>query len=131
MRGLDTNVLVRYLTHDDPGQTRKVDAIFRDAVAERERLQIDAIVLCEIVWVLREAYKYDKDSVAGALAKILDVAQFSIEDRDLVRETLAAYRSGRGDFSDYLIGLRNRKAGCADTATFDRALKDSPLFSVL
>jgi predicted nucleic-acid-binding protein len=131
VRGLDTNLLVRYLTQDDARQARSVDALFRSALAQKERLHIDAIVLCEIVWVLREAYKHDRQEVAQALEKILEVALFSIEDRDLIRQALEAYRSGRGDFADHLIGLRNRKAGCTDTATFDRALKDSPHHTLL
>jgi predicted nucleic-acid-binding protein len=48
-----------------------------------------------------------------------------------VRRALDDYRRGPGDFSDYLIGWRNRQAGCTDTATFDRALAKSDLFAVL
>lgn len=65
------------------------------------------------------------------LEKILDTAQFVIEDRDLARQALADYRHGPGDFSDYLIGWRNRQAGCSETATFDRALRRSGLFRLV
>jgi predicted nucleic-acid-binding protein len=131
MRGLDTNVLVRYLTQDEPSQARKANALIADAIAKHERLHIDAVVLCELVWVLRGAYNFDKGTVAGALEKILDAGQFSIDDRDLAKEALAAYRADQGDFADYVLGLRNRGAGCRVTMTFDRALKRSELFSVL
>jgi len=48
-----------------------------------------------------------------------------------VRRALADYRRGSGDFADYVIGWRNSRAGCSQTVTFDRALRNSPLFSVL
>jgi predicted nucleic-acid-binding protein len=131
MIGLDTNVLVRYLTQDDPSQAKKANAFLAHAEARREKLHLDVVVLCEIVWVLRGAYDLSKDSVCGALDKILDAAIFSVDDRDLVRDALQAYRAGRGDFSDHLLGARNRRAGCQVTVTFDRALKDSDLFSPL
>jgi len=88
------------------------------------------VVVCEVVWVLRGAYDFNKETVAGAIEKILDAAQFSIEDRDLLREALEAYRTGQG-FADYVLGLRNRKAGGSATATFDRALRKSELFMLL
>jgi len=131
MTGLDTNVLVRYLTQDDLAQARKANSLIDGAVGKGERLHLDVVVLCELVWVLRGAYDFGKETVAEAVEKILDAAQFSVEDRDLLREALEAYRAGRGDFADYVLGLRNRKAGCSATVTFDRALKKNELFTVL
>ena len=131
MRGLDTSVLVRYLTQDDPAQARKANAVIAETVARGEQCSINAIVLCELVWVLQAAYGIDRDTVAMALDRVLDTAQFVIEDKDLVRRALEEYRRGPGDFSDYLIGWRNRQAGCSDTATFDRSLRKSGLFTVL
>jgi predicted nucleic-acid-binding protein len=131
MIGLDTNVLVRYLTQDDPTQSKKANVLIAAAAATRRRLHLDVIVLCELVWVLRGAYKLDKATVVDALQRILESGQFSIEDRDASREALAAYRTGAGDFSDYLLGSRNQKAGCEHTVSFDRALKKSTLFSIV
>ena len=131
MRGLDTNVLVRYLTQDDPVQARKANAVITEAVDRGEQCSINAIVLCELVWVLREAYRLDKPTVTATLEKVLDTAQLVVEQADLARQALEDYRRGRGDFADYLIGWRNRQVGCSDTATFDRALRWSGLFRVL
>ena len=129
--GLDTNVLVRYLVQDDPTQARKANALIESVVAKGERLHLDVVVLCELVWVLRGAYDFEKPAVVDAVEAILDAAQFSIEDRDLLREALETYRAGSGDFADYVLGLRGRQAGCNVTATFDRALKRNDLFTVL
>ena len=57
MRGIDTNVLVRFLTQDDAQQARKVDRLIADTRARRETLYVNAIVLCETIWVLRSAYR--------------------------------------------------------------------------
>jgi predicted nucleic-acid-binding protein len=129
--GLDTNILARYLTQDDPAQSRRANAVITEAGRRGDRCAVNTIVLCELVWVLRNAYGVDRDTVAATLEKILDTAQFVIEDKDLVRRALADYRHGPGDFSDYLIGWRNRHAGCSETATFDRALSRSELFRLV
>jgi len=131
MRGLDTNVLVRYLTQDDPRQSKRANAVIESALASEDRLHVDTTVLCELVWVLREAYGLDRATVVAALLQLMDAAQLSLNDRDLVREAAHRYRAGPGDFADYIIGLRNRAAGCKTTLTFDRAHKRSELFSLL
>jgi predicted nucleic-acid-binding protein len=131
MRGLDTNVLVRYLTQDDPVQSRRANAVIADALERGEPCSINAIVLCELVWVLRDAYGFDRRTIVTTLATVLDTAQIVVEQADIARHSLDDYRRGRGDFADYLIGWRNRESGCSDTATFDRALRGSRLFRVL
>ncbi len=131
MRGLDTNVLVRYLTQDDPAQARRANAAIGQIAAKRERCHLSVIVLCELVRVLRGAYGFPKSTIVIALDKILETAQFSIEDRDRVRRALEAFERGRGDFADYLIGIGNRDSGCEETLTFNRSLKGSEFFALL
>lgn len=131
MRGLDTNVLVRYLTQDDPVQARKASTLIDQAISNQEKLHVDEVVLCELVWVLLGAYALDKQAVVGVLDRIQSAGQFSILDRDLLADAVNSFRDGGGDFADYLLGHRNRKAGCSVTATFDRPLKRSDLFQLL
>lgn len=131
MIGIDTNVLFRYLTLDDIDQVQRVDRSVQGALERDEPLHIDGIVLCETAWVLRTAYDLPRAEVVGALEKVLDTRQFAIEDRDSARRALDAVVEGRGDFADYLIGERNRRAGCRTTMTFDRSLADSTLFEEL
>lgn len=131
MTGVDTNILVRYLTQDDTAQARRVDMLVARAVQNDERLYIDDIVICELVWVLRAAYRFNKSTIIDAIARILQTALFAFEDRDLLRNALAAYRDGNGDFADYVIGARNERSGCEETVTFDRVLVDSSHFTTL
>ncbi len=130
MTGLDTNVLIRYLTQDDPTQARQANAAISESTAQGERCFIGPIVLCELMWVLREAYSRTKADLVNVLDLILATKQFEIGDKDQVREALEAYRAGRADFADYLIGACNRHAGCPETVTFDRRLRGAAGFRV-
>lgn len=131
MRGVDTNVLVRFLTQDDPGQLRRVNSFFAGIERAGESAYLSAVVLCELAWVLRSLYGLKRDEIRGSLEALLDADHFEIEDRDAVHRAVALYADGAGDFTDYLIGLQNRAAGCRDTVTLDRSLKASDLFTVL
>jgi len=130
-RGIDTNVLVRYLTQDDPAQARRANALIEGTLAKGGSCYLSVVVLCEVAWVLRGAYGFGKNAVLLALDRIFETAGFLVEDRDRVRGALEEFRRGRGDFADYVMGVRNRAAGCSTTVTFDRSLKGSELFSVL
>ena len=131
MIGLDTNVLVRYLSQDEPAQARKAATVIEDAAAKGEKLLIHPVVLCELVWVLESAYGYGRADVAANLDRILRTAQFEVSDKEIVWSAWDDYRSGKGDFADYLIGRANGRFGAAHTVTFDQSLKGNRLFCVL
>lgn len=127
MIGLDTNVLLRYLVRDDAKQAARADReLERD-----ERFLIDTIVLCELVWVLEAGYGFSRAKIAGALEMILATARFEIDSRDLTLAALDDFRRSAADFSDCLIGRRNRAAGAAETVTFDRNLRGLAGFRLL
>ena len=131
MTGLDTNVLVRYLTDDEPVQSRRAAALIATATTRGERCFISAIVLCELAWVLRDAYRVSKVDLILTFDRILGTAQFVVGDKDVIRLALDAYRSGRADFADYVIGALHLEAGCQRTVTFDRRLRGHAAFQVL
>ncbi len=131
IKGLDTNVLVRYLTQDDERQAEVAAKTIEGAAAKGERMLIQPIILCELMWVLESAYAFPKTDLLRALEGVLRVAQFEIVEKDTVWQALSDYRQGKGDFSDYYLGRANEKAGAAITLTFDKTLKGLPRFQVL
>jgi predicted nucleic-acid-binding protein len=131
MRGVDTNVLVRFVTRDDPDQFRRADALLARAAASGEAMFVDAVVACEVVWVLRSAYGHARDEVSRVLDALLETPEVVMEDADLARRALAGYAAGKGDFADLFIGWRNRRRGCETTFTFERRLRAKDLFTTL
>jgi predicted nucleic-acid-binding protein len=131
VKGLDTNILVRYLTEDDPRQAAAAVKEIEGAGKKGEKLVVQPLVLCELAWVLESAYDVGKKELLDVLERILRTAQFEIPGKDLVWRSLADYRAGRGDFSDHLLGRLNEDEGATVTITFDRALGGTSRFHVL
>ena len=131
MRGLDTNILVRFFVQDDPEQTATVQHLFEQTETEGGRLHVTAITLCELVWVLGTVYRMKRPQIYAALESLFDIRLVEIQDRELVRQALADSRTSKAEFSDHLIGWQNRRAGCIDTLTFDRELRTAPGFTLL
>ena len=131
MTGLDTNVLVRYLTDDDPVQSKRAADLIATATTKGERCFVSALVLCELAWVLRGAYDVSQSDLVLTLDRILGTTQFVVGDKDVIRQALEAFRTGKADFADYVIGALHADAGCARTVTFDRRLRSTAAFQVL
>ena len=124
MIGVDTNVVVRYLTRDDPTQYEKARRLIDREVAKGEPVFVSLLVLLETEWVLRSRYDLTKPDIVSAFSALLDTVDLTIEDEPSVESALYSWKDSVADFADCLIEARNRRLGCRATATFDgRALK--------
>ena len=128
MRVLDTTVIVRFVTQDDRVQFGRADAVFTAAASSGDKLFINAIVLCELVWVLRSAYREPREKIVPVIVALLETPEVVVEDADLARRALVDWQRGQGDFTDCFIARRNERSGCRTTLSFDKALASSALF---
>jgi predicted nucleic-acid-binding protein len=117
---LDTNLLVRLLTNDDPRQAAKVETWLSDNATPKAPAYVDHVVLCELAWVLESAYGYARVEVHTALAALTEQDHLKVELPGLVRQALLLYADGPADFSDYLLAVRAQAAGYSPVLTFDK-----------
>lgn len=122
MIGLDTNVLVRYLTLDDEEQAARASRLVESRCTRQTPGWIALVVLCELVWILRGAYRYEKQLVVEVLDRLLQTTELRVEDHELAQQALKAWRKGTADFADYVILYGNAERGCDATWSFDRKL---------
>ncbi len=120
MKGLDSNVLVRYLVADEPAQTKRAAKFIETECTQDDPGFLNRIVLCELVWVLRGAYGYRRDEITVPLKKLLQTAEFRVEDPSAAWNAVRLYETGQCDFADAYLAYTNRAAGCETTVTFDQ-----------
>ena len=118
MIGLDTNVLVRYLTQDDPAQARIASRAIESLSARRPGY-LGVVTLIETSWVLTYTYGFDAKDVTHVLEDVVNADEFVVENPAVVGRALEAAAAG-ADFADALIAETARQAGCERTVTFDR-----------
>lgn len=128
MIGLDTNVLVRYLTRDDESQFR---AVMKLLSRKGATFFVPDQVLVELDWVLARLYAWSRAEIAESFARLLTIHNLEFEDEGRIRSALRAVRQG-ADLSDELIVVDCREQGCREFATFDAALaKRHPRFALV
>jgi predicted nucleic-acid-binding protein len=112
MLAIDTNIIVRLLTNDDPDQAAKAKTL----IAENEVFVATTIFL-ETEWVLRGAYGLAKTDVVAALRAFAGLPRVTLEDPVRV-ETALTWAAGEMDFADALHLAAAE--GCEAFVTFDR-----------
>ncbi|HMD31330.1 MAG TPA: type II toxin-antitoxin system VapC family toxin [Candidatus Acidoferrales bacterium] len=120
MIGLDTNILVRYLTQDDPIQSRKATEIIERRLTEENPGFVSIVAMVETVWVLDRAYQLSPQEIAATVERILQVDVLVVENEREVFTAMTALKKGQGLFADALIAELDARAGCSCTLTFDR-----------
>lgn len=131
MIGIDTNILVRYLTEDDEIQSSKAVNLIEKYAGINGSIFINNIIICQLVWVLERGYKYSKDQVIKALKSVLTTKEFSFEDHQILWISSTQYSDSSADFSDILIGHLNSKNGCNETYTFYQKASMLEMFSII
>ena len=112
---LDTNVLVRLATQDNPQQAAAALKVLQTA----SLIAVPSTALCEMVWVLMRGYRYTPEQVAHAIRTLLQVSQV-VCHTPAVLAGLALLQSG-GDFADGVIAFEGELMGGQEFLTFDKA----------
>lgn len=110
----DTNVLVRAAVMDDPGQA----AAARKVLQEATLIAVPPTCLCEFVWVLKRVYRFDRESIAGAIQSLLNTENIAM-NRPATEAGLAILAAG-GDFADGIIAHTGAQSGGDCFVSFDQ-----------
>ena len=129
MIGLDTNVLLRYLTGDDPVQSVKAARLIEGSLSPGNPGFVSTVVVAEIAWVLRRTFRRPELETASVIERLIATDSIIVERESCVAEALARTMEDRAPFTDGLIAALGRNAGCSHTVTFDRKALRLPGFA--
>jgi predicted nucleic-acid-binding protein len=115
VHAVDTNVLVRLATRDDPKQVAQAEEFVAKGA------WVSHLVLAETIWVLSAVYERTARDLAAAIEMFLNHRQLSVQDSETVSAALEHYRKKPSlGFSDCLVLEIARRAGHLPLGTFDR-----------
>lgn len=121
MINLDTSVLVRYVTQDDPLQSAAAGRLLENVLTPSQPGYLGRIVLVELAWVLARRYGASQAEIARVVQGLLDAPNLVVESRGLVVRALARMNGpSETDFADALVHEGGVNAGCERTVTFDK-----------
>lgn len=121
MLAVDTNVLVRLITRDDPKQVAAAEAFVAKGA------WVSHLVLAETSWALTASYDLDAEGVATAIEMLLNHRDISLQEPDVVSAALEQFKKRPAlGFSGCLVLEVARKTGYLPLGTFDKGLGKLP-----
>ena len=111
---VDTNVLIRAVVRDDPGQASAAVNVLTDAGL----IAVATPCLCEFVWVLLRVYDFQPSDAATAIRALLAAANVEV-NRPAVEAGLSMLDAG-GDFADGVIAYEGNWLGGETFVSFDK-----------
>jgi predicted nucleic-acid-binding protein len=131
LKGIDTNVIIRYLVQDDEHQSAVATHFIETHCTADQPCLIGHITLCELAWVLESSYEQTRKQIADVIENLLQVGQLQVASPEVVWRALADYKKSAADFPDHLLARVNELAGCDSTVTFDKKASKQPAFELL
>lgn len=130
MIGLDSNIVLRAVTGDDPIHSAAARRFLSSLSGENPGV-LNAVVLAEIAWTLRTTHKYRKQEILACIESVMQSDAYHVLNRDAVTRALEISFEHSIEFADALIGEINRAVGCETTMTFDLQASETPAFTQL
>jgi len=115
---VDTNIVVRHLTNDPPGQARSATAILENA----ERLILTDVVVAELVYVLESFYRQPRKTIVMSVQSLLALDPIAVADHDLLLRAIELYEHARLDFAETYLAAAAELSGVESVASFNRTL---------
>ncbi len=115
---VDTNVLIRHLTGDPPGQAGRATRL----LAETEPLQLTDLIVAETVYVLESVYRVPRDQIVLSIRSLVTSDRLKVADLPLLLRTIEVYQRHRLAFADsYLVACAER-SGIDRVVSFDKQI---------
>ncbi len=135
MIGVDTNVLVRYLTQDEPKQSAVATRFFEANLSDRTPGFVSLVVLIELYWVLERLYHAKPQEIVATVVDMLGMAHFHFQEHEAVHAALDDWQHtanrGKVGLPDLLITKLALRSGCSQTVSFDKAAVTSAGMTLL
>ncbi len=131
MKGIDTNILVRFLVADDEFQAEKVYDIFKEAESNKNELFVPILVILELIGVLESAYEISRDEIIDSISELLLMPILKFENQSVVQQFIQTAQGNRYDLSDLLIAQSAAEQGCEAVITFDKKASKYTLFELI
>ena len=116
---VDTNLLVRYLTEDDPAKAMSVDALLKKARLGKIKILFPSVVVAELVWVLESFYRMSREQISELVNAILHTPGIEVQDEAIISGATRFYGQTNIDFVDAWIIEFAKTQGVKKIHAFD------------
>ena len=119
-RVIDANIILRFLTNDEPSQAADCAELLQKVELNKEEVYIPDLVIADIVWTLEKYYLVDKVNIMELLGRILALQGLKCSSKSTVYTALDIYCEQNIDWTDAFVGAQMLSAGQQEIYSYDR-----------
>lgn len=119
IRLIDTNVLIRYLTQDDPEKANRGRVLLKRVERGDEEVAISHLVVFEVVFLLHKTYKLPRRRIRELVTALLMLRNVHIPDRSDLLDALAMFEEHNISFADAVNAMYMRRHGMTEIYSWD------------
>ena len=131
MIGVDTNVLLRYLTQDDATQSAVASRFIEYQLSSTTPGHVSLVTLAELAGVLGSRFRATAAEIVDMVSQLASDGRFVLQDDHAVWLAIEAVESLGVDLPGALISFVNREHRCTHTVTFDQRAARIPGMTLL
>ncbi len=130
MKGIDTNIFIRFLVGDDKRQAETAYNIFKKAESEKNELFVPLLVILELIWVLESVYGIPRMEILESIRELLLMPILKFEHQAVLQQLTRSGLGNKYDLSALLLAHSAKEQGCGTVLTFDRKASGFHLFEL-
>ena len=124
---LDTNILIRHVTNDDPTLSPRATAYLKKIERGEIEARITDTVVFETVFVLQSFYRIPRPDIRDHLLPLLELPALRYVGKRRIREIFDLYVNRPSlSFADCLHAVLVMRQGFSGIVSFDRGLDRVP-----
>ena len=125
--GIDTNILIYYLTGEPKEKHKKCLRIIKKAEEGDINIKIVPVIFWEATWILEKFYKNDKQEIVRILKMFLQLDGIKCKEKDILIKSLNLWNQNNIDFADaYIISLC-KSYNISDIYSYDKHMKNKDI----
>ena len=124
MRFLDTNVILRYVTHDDEAKGQASAELFQRVQRGEEELVTSEAIVAECAFILasrRHSYQFGRAEIRAELVPVLSLEGLTLPHKEVCLRALDLHvLFPQLDYEDALAVAHMEARGIAEVVSYDR-----------
>jgi predicted nucleic acid-binding protein len=125
-RFLDTNVLLRYFTNDDPAKAQAALALLQRVERGDERVIVSPMVVFEVVFTLQRGYKMPKADIRRLFWRILALRDVQLAEKAIFKAAFDLYVDKNISFADAYHAAWMQRRNVTEVYSWDREFDRVP-----
>ena len=120
IKGLDANILLRFLTNDVPEQALRCEKLLDEIQEGNSLVFLADITLADVVWTLEKYYKLPREDIRLALTRIIELKGLQLSNKSLALTALTYYVEKNVDWTDAFMAAQLIAKGITEIYTYDK-----------